>query len=315
MKICLNKNNEKDIFRNVYGENKESAEDLSGNLYMDINALILKEEEHKRIYEAQSKVVKLFKDMQNIIQAQPTLLEWLGLPEILWTEICKKRISNLTSYGRFDWMIDKEDNLCLLEFNSETPFGWKEAIDYHKNIHKYFNQYVDPNTNMTELLRKSVYKSLNEQGFSRCDRIAIIGDLMDEEELETFEVLKRELKYECEDVFIESIHKLVTMLGEIYLDKGENFYPIDFLQTFYSSEWMACDEPKEEFVKALKTDKVKLINPVSTLITHSKGLFALIWYLYSERGLLKEHSETIENHIPYTSFLEDEFSEDEKICS
>lgn len=129
MRIALNKQRDKEAFKNVYGENKKGAIDLSGNLYMDVNALILTKEEHNRILKAQDDVVKLFKDMERIIQMSPELLEWLGIPGQLWGEVVQKKISNLTSYGRFDWMLDKESDLQLLEFNSETPFGWKEAID------------------------------------------------------------------------------------------------------------------------------------------------------------------------------------------
>lgn len=315
MKIYLNKNNNRDVFKDVYGENKQSAEDLSGNLYMDVNTLVLSKEEHNRILGAQQSVVELFKDMERIIRVSPDLLEWLGIPKNLWEDVVKKRITNLTSYGRFDWMFDKEGYLQLLEFNAETPFGWTESIDYQNRLYKYFNGLKNVNTEIGHLLTKSVYKSLHEQGFRREDRIAIIGDLMDEEEYETFNTLSREIGYDCKDVFIDSIVNLKAVEDEIYLEKGDKLYPIDFLQTFYSCEWMAYDEGSEDFVNALKQGILKLVNPTSTLVLHSKGLFALIWYLYSEEGILQEHASTIENHIPYTSFLEEDFEEAEKFIS
>ena len=315
MRIHINKNDNKEVFKTVYGEDKQSAEDLSGNLYMDVNSLILSQEEHNRIIQAQQSIVRLFEDMQKIIRISPELLEWLGIPKNLWEDVVKERISNLTSYGRFDWMFNKDGELKLLEFNSETPFGWKESIDYHSNLYKYFNQFKNVNVRMGSLLQKSVYKSLYEQGFNNSDRVAIIGDLMDEEEYETFDVLKREINYNCEDVFIDSVVNLKAINNEIYLDKDDKLYPIDFLQTFYSCEWLAYDEGSEDFVNALKSGVLKLINPTSTLVLHSKGLFALIWYLYHEEGILQEHANTIEDYIPYTSFIESEFIKDEKFVS
>lgn len=315
MQIFLNKNDNKDVFKSVYGENKQSSLDLSGNLYMDVNAFVLSLNEHEEILEAQESIVNLFKDMLSLIRINPDLLEWLGIPNNLWDDVVKEKISNITSYGRFDWMFNKDGELKLLEFNSETPFGFKEAIDYHNRLYPYFNQFKNHNLKMGPLLQKSVYKSLYEQGFSDVDRIAIIGDLMDEEEYETYDILKREINYRCKDLYIDSIINLKALNNEIYLEREDNLYPIDFLQTFYSSEWMAYDEGSDDFVNSLNSNKLKLINPTSTLILHSKGLFALIWYLYLEENLLQEHSEAIESYIPYTTFLEEEFIRENRFVS
>ncbi|MEF9952259.1 MAG: glutathionylspermidine synthase family protein [Clostridium sp.] len=315
MYIVKTKEDNRQVFNNVYGKNNENALDLSGNLYMDINALILSAEEHEEILEAQGDVVKLFEDMQRIIRLKPELLEWLGIPEILWDDVIKESISNLTSYGRFDWMFDKEGILQLLEFNSETPFGWKEAIDYHERLHSYYRDYRNLNGCIKELLPISVYKSLREQGFHVCDRIGIIGDLMDKEEIDTYDVLQRVIGYECEEVLVDSIMNLKAMDNQVFIERGDSLYPIDFLQTFYSCEWMAYDEGGADFVSALRSGSLKLINPTSTLILHSKGLFALIWYLYSEEAMLKVHGDTIENYIPYTTFIEDEFKDSQKFVA
>lgn len=315
MKISLNQNNNLNVFTDVYGEGKKSALDLSGNLYMDVNALILSPEEHNKILKAQNLIVNLLKDMLRIVRISPELLEWLGVPSNLWEDSIKEKISNITSYGRFDWMFDKDGALKLLEFNSETPFGFKEAIDYHNNLYNYFSEFQNGNSKMGILLQKSVYKSLYEQNFTPIDRIAIIGDLMDEEEYETYDVLKREINYNAQNVFTDSIVNLKALNNEIYLEREDSLFPIDFLQTFYSAEWMAYDEGHEDFVNALNNNSLKLINPTSTLILHSKGLFALIWFLYLEENILEDHSETIKNYIPYTSFLETEFIHERKFVA
>lgn len=309
MKIINNEVDNIKVFEAVYGEDKEGAVDLSGNLYMDVNALVLTEGEHSRILKAQEDVTNLFKDMEKIVQASPELLEWLGIPENLWEDVVKKKISNLTSYGRFDWMVDKDGSLQLLEFNAETPFGWKEAIDYQDSLHHLsFNLLNNPNKTIKCKLKNSIYKSLEEQGYSHDDKIAIIGDIMDQEEHDTFKIMKEATELFCNDVVIDSVVNLKALDNEIYLHDGYLLHPVDFLQTFYSCEWLAEDDGAEDLINALRTDKVKLINPSSTLILHSKGLFALIWFLYTEENMLKEHSQTIESYIPYTSFLETEFN-------
>ncbi len=49
------------------------------------------------------------------------------------------------------------------------------------------------------------------------------------------------------------------------------------------------------------------MNPISTLQLHSKGLWALIWFLYNTEDVYSESEcEAIENFIPYSTFdLED----------
>jgi len=112
----------------IYGKT-DWNQDGNGRLYTSEHSLILNTQEYEEIAYAQDLVVKLLHDMQVLLHAQPDLNNWLDIPESLHNvATLQKMLGKLTTYGRFDWVFDNTGYLKLLEFNSETPMGWIEAL-------------------------------------------------------------------------------------------------------------------------------------------------------------------------------------------
>jgi len=63
----------------------------------------------------------------------------------------------------------------------------------------------------------------------------------------------------------------------------------------------------------INTGKVVLMNPISTLQIHSKGVFALIWFLLEETNLLNEFKEIIWSYIPYSTFDPQDYEGDKLV--
>lgn len=307
----LSRNKRSLAIKQIYGDCKWS-DDLNGNLYTDTHALILSEYEHNNIVQAQNGIVKLLHKIQNIISLKPELNEWLGIPENL-ISIISKEIDTLTTYGRFDWMVGTNGELNVLEFNAETPMGWKEACEYTINAHKlYYNKYKCVNYNIKDELEVSIRKTLSNLNITD-GRVAIVGDLDDMEESDTFNMLAEVTNRVVSDVMLCSISDLKVLEGYegiedgIYAEKDDEYYPIDVLQTFYSIEWLSQDDGGEALIRFIKNGKVKLMNPTSTLQIHSKGIWALIWFLLLETELLKDDEELIRSVIPYSTFDVNDF--------
>jgi glutathionylspermidine synthase len=316
--------NELDFLKSVYGDSLAWKDDLGGHLYMDYHAFVLSPDEHAMIVGAQNAIVRLLHKIQDILRCDERLNEWLGMPEALWKESMNKRINALTAYGRFDWMFDVKGELALLEFNAETPMGWQEALDWTLKLHKHYPKLACENFNLQFLLSESVKKSLKDQCVSEGARLCIVGDRCCEEEMETYELLKRIIDYPVAEVLIGSIHNIKLLEGYdglddgLYLEVGELLYPLDVLQTFYSVEWMAYDSNvydvdgnyvKNSLQQYIENGATKFVNPVSALQLHSKGLNALIWFLLNETETLDDFKEVIYKYIPYTSFEKADINE------
>ena len=302
----------KEIQKNTYGE-CDWGVDLSGNLYADVHAMILTKEEHNRIVNAQASVVRVLQRTLEVLRLKPDLNEWLGISEDL-VRLSKYEIESLTTYGRFDWMLEENGELSVLEFNSETPMGWMEAGVYTSKLyeeHKKIVNCTNPSSNLFKMLEDSIRKTLTR--YNNFGRVAIVGDLGDEEEDDTFHLLKSITEKVVDDVVICGVENLKVYKGfegikdGLYADIDDTLYPIDILQTFYSIEWLTEDEGGKDLLQLLESGEVKLMNPISTLQLHSKGLWALIWFLYNTEDVYSESEcEAIENFIPYSTFdLED----------
>lgn len=281
--------------------------------YLNLHTLALDQKEHYDLTLAQERLVELLHYIRSIIQENPQLLCCLGIPDSI-KEACNNIIlQELTVMGRFDWMIDENGVPKVLEFNSETPFGWVEAIRLQNYIaQKYWNdeKFLNVNTNLAEDLKEACRKSFLKQCEKENASIAIIGDIMDGEELAFFNLLKEIIDYPNANVSINPISML-----DLDKESGELCIEgkiIDIIQTFYSVEWLAKDRDNGiEFSKSLNEGKIKLINPAQTLVMHSKALFALVWNLYSE-GVLDEYKDVIENNIPHCVFSMEDKKENMK---
>ena len=317
MRIQLNSANAEITHKDIYDGGADWHEDFSGNVYSDVNALILTQEEHERIMQAQKEVVSLLRTVQSIVSNDTSLNEWFCIPEKLYDLANIKILDSLTTYGRFDWVF-VNGYLQVLEFNSETPFGWVESIKYTNRAHKYFPAYENMNKDLEDKLERSIRKTLEKYSEIGKGNIVIVGDLDDAEENDTFNLLKSITARVNPNVKICSIQDLRVITGDPQVADGvytlnrdtDELTPAHILQTFYSAEWMAVDEGGDQLVELLEKGLVGLMNPISTLQLHSKSIFALIWFLYNETNLLNSYQYTIENHIPYASFSIDDFSEE-----
>lgn len=299
------------VRQQVY-QNCEWQTDLNDHLYLDVHALILSQEEHQRIVQAQKQIVRLLHNTLQILQTAPELNDWLGINENL-IELAKIELNTLTTYGRFDWVFNTDGELKVLEFNSETPMGWKEAIEYTQKLFAFYGDFVNPNADTAHKLKQSIKNTLTQ--YNNFGRIAIIGDLADEEENDTFALLKTITESVGVETLICNIDELKIyknhdgLADGLYVEKNDFLYPIDVLQSFYSIEWLAEDEGGAELLTLLSTNKVKLMNPVSTLQLHSKALWALIWYLKDTVCFDVIDTNTIEQFIPFSTFDLDDMVE------
>jgi glutathionylspermidine synthase len=170
-------------------------------------------------------------------------------------------------------------------------------------------------------LKQSIYERLSSIG--KLDgRIAIVGENINnnKEEFDTYHFLADIIREITSEVIVCSVSELKAMTDYdyiedgIYVEKDDLLYPIDTLMTFYSVEGLVKDDGGEQLIQLIDENKVSLMNPSSTALLHSKGLFALIWHLYKTTNELINFSETIEKYIPFSTFNPDELDKSKILC-
>ncbi|ABZ84263.1 hypothetical protein HM1_1693 [Heliomicrobium modesticaldum Ice1] len=271
------------------------AFDAQGQHFLNLHAFVLTAEEAAAICEAQRRVTELFHAVALFLDSHPEALDALGIPDILKPQCLRRPLPYLTALGRFDWYLTTAGPK-LLEFNSETPFGQMEACRLQPELARLFHpDLADPNRDIADRLGEGLRDSFRRQGGTSASVVAIVGFCADPEELAILTLIRELADYPC-PVLIGDVQALsVNHAGQLCLGGA----PVDLLQSFYSVEWYARDPGGPQFVDCLAQGRVRLINPPSTLIQHSKALFALLWLIAPQ--LAAPLRQTVERYIPYTA--------------
>ncbi|OFW81770.1 MAG: glutathionylspermidine synthase, partial [Alicyclobacillus sp. RIFOXYA1_FULL_53_8] len=206
----------------------------------------------------------------------------LSIPEVLWDGLDRLEpgpCGRISRYARFDFAVDQEGRMKLLELNADTPTGYVEAAiatPWMCGQHGIWT----PNTAMAGLLR--------EAWRVESPHIAVCAGYGEHaEDSGTIEALVRhsEQKITCVD--------LLDLWVDEGIVRGPDGDPIRRLFALYPKEWMAVDEGGEAFAYAVETGNVELFNPLHAVLMQSKGLQALIWGLHElEAGIYspEEHA-------------------------
>ncbi|MBM7866107.1 glutathionylspermidine synthase family protein [Heliobacterium gestii] len=271
------------------------AFDGRGQHFLNLHALVLTPEEDRAIREAQARVTELFHSIARFLESNPEALDALGIPDILKPQCLKRPLPYLTALGRFDWYWTG-DGPKLLEFNSETPFGQVEACRLQPELARLFHRSLkDPNADLADRIGEGLRESFQRQGGNSESVTAIVGFCADPEEMATLSLIRELADYPCHALIGDVQALSVNHAGRLCLGGA----PVDLLQSFYSVEWYARDPGGPQFVDSLDQGLLRLINPPSTLILHSKALFALLWLVAPQ--LPAPLRQTLERYIPYTA--------------
>ncbi|WP_064092081.1 glutathionylspermidine synthase family protein [Rossellomorea aquimaris] len=247
----------------------------------------------QKVYNLYSKTIHLLRELED-----DTLLE-LGFPPESLSFIRFKSIPQECLIGRFDFVV-KEDEIKLLEFNSDTPTFIKELYHVNEEVCQYFTR-SNPNDGFKEQLSRelkrallSSWKSLNRKGDAK---IVFTSHQDHEEDYLTTKYLQELAGVPSEYISLDQL-KIKTD-GEIgvYTPKGERIdilyrptYPIEHLVE--DTDPITGEKVGLELMKLVEQKQIALLNPPSAFLIQSKGVQALIWGLHEEGSSFfteKEH--------------------------
>jgi glutathionylspermidine synthase len=301
-----------------YGENRnqfystipEFWSDLYGGEYSLYHSHIITSEDVEEIRFATEKLGQLFfKTAKLLRKMSDEVLSDLGFPKESISFLRFKSISPETIISRFDF-VKKENQIKMLEFNSDTPTFIKECFYVNGLVANHLNQ-IDPNASELNMLKNTVMKAIMESIKTlNLNHVPNVVFTSHEDHLEDW--------YTCKFLsdLIPFPNKLVP-LNNLQLRQDSlvdpDGVPIDVLyRQTYPIEYLIedCDDTGEkiglQLLELVQLKKLALINPISAFLLQSKAIQALIWGLKDDRNFFNKDDAVIIERYMLPTFLENE---------
>lgn len=234
---------------------------------------------YEELHQASVLLWQVFDKTVRHIHGNHGIYELIGIPPILWEIIDGSPLPDpglISRYARFDFAIDQDGTIKLLELNADTPTGYVEASIATPWLCE--DAGVDTvNTGMKELIAAA-------WGEERPDTVSCVAYGEHLEDSGTIEalVLHSGLDVVCRDCL------------ELYVDEGvlkdASGRVIERMFALYPKEWMAVDEGGDALAYSIETGKLTLFNLPPAILLQTKGLMAVVWGLY-ELGQLFDEEE------------------------
>lgn len=232
----------------------------------------------------------------------------------------EKRYSCNIPIARIDIFYDEDTgNFKFCEFNTDGSSAMNEDRELNRGIKETlgYKQLAELyHISTFELFDSWAQESLkiyhSAKGAVERPHIAIV-DFMESatnNEFEIFAESYRKLGLSCE---ICEIRKLRYENGRLY---GEGDVPIDMIyRRAVTSDIMKHYDEVADFIQAVKEESVCLLGDFTTQIVHNKVLYRVLHHPMTQEFLLEEENNFVEEHVPYTAYMDAPYIDVDNICA
>lgn len=228
-------------------------------------------EEIKRIEDATAEAYRMYCDAaQYIIEDKPEFMERiLRIPP----EVCRRIKESwdkdeLSLYGRFDFMLDKQGVPKILEFNADTPTSLLEA----SVIQWQWKEELFPQCDQYNGIHEGLVQSWQDM-FETGTDIHFAGVLNEHEDTGTLQYLASTAMEAGFSTRVLDINDMDLQDGRFYDPSGE---VIERCFKLYPWEWMVDESPE-----GCLADTV-WIEPVWKLIMSNKAILSVLFELFPD---------------------------------
>jgi glutathionylspermidine synthase len=291
-----------------YSKISEYWADLYGEEYSLFHTFSITQNELAEIRIATQELGQLFfKTAKLLRKMNDDVLLDLGFPQEAIPYLKFKSISPETIIARFDF-VKKENQIKMLEFNSDTPTFIKECFFINGHMANHFKQ-NDPNALELNILRNAVTKGIMESiktlDIKHYPNIVFTAHDDHPEDWLTCKFLNELIPLPSKLVPIDQLR----LIDDTLVD-SEGF-PIDILyRQTYPLEYLIedCDEQGNKIglklLELVTTKKIALLNPISAFLLQTKALQAFIWGLRDERKFFSEKDSKLIEQYMLPTYLE-----------
>ena len=295
--------------------------------YTAQSALTFEENFYKEIRAASRELFLIFEKTVKIFQkSSEKFLEQMDFPKKLIPFLNIPKVLNLSTWlSRFDFVIDQNDQLKMIEINADTPCGIIEAY-YVNEIAAKSLGYENPNFNEQMKLKSFLHDmrqkisppriSISSGIFNR--RKPFIFSCFDDyvEDYATTIYLMKLMKSESmsDDVEFVSFYDLRVDEEGLLLPDGRyagaiyRLHPIEIL-----IEETATDDTElgVYFMEKYAEKKFAMFNPPEAVIMQNKSFLALVWQVFINGGYFDSFErQVIEKYMLPSYFEEDELNDE-----
>lgn len=224
----------------------------------------------------------------------------------------EKTYTSSIPIARIDIFYNEEtEDFKFCEFNTDGTSAMNEDRELNQAIclTKAYNEFAEKYEIRTfELFDSWVEEFLaiysefaKKMGKTGMPQIAIV-DFMENATEQEFKIFKERFEQKGIAARICEIRDLVYRDGRLYTNDG---FPVDAIyRRAVTSDIMKHIDEVQDFIKAVKENKVCLIGEFRTQIVHNKILFKILHDEKTQQFLTEEEKEYVRKHVPFTCHLE-----------
>ncbi|WP_042352945.1 glutathionylspermidine synthase family protein [Bacillus massiliigorillae] len=312
----------------LYGSIPQFWHDIYGTEYALLDIKIENRERIGTIRTATERIGRIFYKTSSLLRQldDETLLQ-LGFPKQTLSYLRIKNIPFESVIARLDLVVSNQE-IKLLEINSDTPTFIKETFHVNHHVCQYFscdNVNAGYEENLADSIRHAVQWSLASIGAPRNGKVVFTSHSDHEEDFFTSAYLADLYGEHAECIPIHElkiVEEDVVENGQISIPRGvytPNLEKIDVLyrQTYPIEHLINDEDPTtsdkvgEILLRLVENKDVAILNPPSAFLLQSKAIISLIWGLHEEQHEFysADEHEWIETYFLPTYLDEDVFKE------
>jgi glutathionylspermidine synthase len=201
-------------------------------------------------------------------------------------------------YGRFDCLLDMTGSWRIIEYNSDTPSGGREATGLEPAVARLFPGVRPLNTRP----RRQLVDTLLERMRSHARPVGLVGIVATHswiEDIAQATWLAALLREAGQPALVGDVTDLATRRGRIML-RGQ---PIDALYRFYPVERLYRHAVFASLCEAAIDGRLLMLNGLRGFLAQSKACLAWLWA--NRDQLDAAQCAAIERHLPATLMARD----------
>lgn len=210
-------------------------------------------------------------------------------------------------YWRYDLLIDKDNQIKVIEFNSETPAWFGETL---LSTNCIYNELLDNQLSWTvdfnSMFEERVWKSFQDilQTIKAWETLGILY-WASGNEVNTYEEDYINALHLCAFFLRKWINAKMIFANELSINNDGLFHwdeKIHHIFTFYPLEWIFEDDVDGKFFDGYLSWKFTIINNVLNLISQNKMFWAYLYeYMLYNNTLSFEEKSIIQDLLPKSS--------------
>lgn len=250
--------------------------------YMSFDLHKMQRARWDRITQATAEIAEVLQKTSLILDDIEFFIQ-LGVP-ISTYGLKKIRSSYFSYFTRLDLIVN-EDEIKIIEINSDTPTGFLETAVANRIICEAHYQ-ASPN-HLSESIQAAWEHIKTYYNIKATDVIYFTAYRWHDEDRETAQFIRKHCSH-LQTQYIDIADLVVNEAG-VFTPQGDN---IEFLYRLYPLEYLDDDIDEagrnigHVFLNHIAQGKLKIINPPSAFFMQSKAVMAIIYALFTEKSKL-----------------------------